>query len=308
MESNSNFRPDQISGLYDQLSSLQVKTRRLTIACVSMGAFIALACILGAGTLANAPEKLVRAEAFELVDTKGETRGRWQLDDERPVLLFRQNSEHGVVLGVDEEGGFLNLIAKEGEGFTMLGVDGDGGRLAIANTDGFLTLLVDNDDNGGRIGIVGKKGNGGTILNVSKAGDGSAIFIGSNDKPAVVIEPDEDGGQVLVLSRENDARARMACFPEGGTFDLASNNGETKVVLGAGKSGGFASVFNPQQKLVGIMASDDEGNGFVATFDMEGDETDVMPKPVKANAGVTSALQLLLQPVRANLWVKPDVR
>lgn len=273
-----------------------------------MGAFIALACILGVGTIANPPEKLVRAEAFELVDANGETRGRWHMDAEQPVLLFQRSSKPEVMLGIDEEGGFLNLVAAEGGGLTSLGIDKDGGRFAIGNTEGVVTLLVDNDDDGGRISIVAKKGNGGTIFNVNEDGEGSALFFSSNDKPLVVISPDEEGGQVLALSRRNDGKARMACFAEGGSFDLAGNDGETKVVLGAAKSGGLVSVFNPQQKLVGIMASDEVGNGFVATFDMEGDETDVMPKPAKGNAEFTRTLELLLQPARANLWVKPELR
>ncbi len=119
-----------------------------------------------------------------------------------PSFIGENAGLRSILIGVDEYGGFVSVSAlrKEGTSKARLGVDGQGGRVDVFGKDGTLLAALGTDEQAGYVTAHGKDGKSRVTLKNMEYGGGVVAFDKGGEVRAT-LGIIKDGGFVQVKGK-----------------------------------------------------------------------------------------------------------
>ena len=119
-------------------------------------------------------------------------------------LVYLKDGKLGMVLGVDEHGGFVRVYDNNGKSKAAVSADEHSGRVTVNGNDKSekVGVALDVTEHGGRVSAFGKDGRSNVGLSVNE--DGGFVGVYSNDKnekSGVALGVTEHGGRVNVFGK-----------------------------------------------------------------------------------------------------------
>jgi hypothetical protein len=217
--------------------------------------------------------------------------GRLKSMNNNGVLYLNKSGAKKVSLALfaDEKlGGTLVTRNSNGEMVTFLGADSTGsGHLQIVKNNRPSTTIGDD-----YIRLSSALGSASVVLRSDPDGSGAMQIYNGDEKTAVLIQSQEEGGQILTLNPKEQTSAMIATTEQyGGVVSLynsdevvmsilvpgshktTNENGILTSSLGTneGSAGGVLETFNEHGERIGYFGNGKSQDGIVGLFDRYGD-------------------------------------
>ena len=217
--------------------------------------------------------------------------GRLKSMNNNGVLYLNKSGTKKVSLALfaDEKlGGTLVTRNSNGEMVTFLGADSTGsGHLQIVKNNRPSTTIGDD-----YIRLSSALGSASVVLRSDPDGSGAMQIYNGDEKTAVLIQSQEEGGQILTLNPKEQTSAMIATTEQyGGVVSLynsdevvmsilvpgshktTNENGILTSSLGTneGSAGGVLETFNEHGERISYFGNGKSQDGIVGLFDRYGD-------------------------------------
>ena len=188
----------------------------------------------------------IECTRLTVVDADGKTMVYLTSDVHGGLVFAFSKGLGGASLSVDEYGGCVKALGKDGQLAAMLNVGEDGGRVRAFGKDGKSAAALGIIEHGGYVSAHGKDGKSGVSLRVDEHG-GRVDALGKDGKLGASLSVDEHGGSVSAFGKDGKLAAWLTITEHGGQVQVK------------GKGEGVA-----------VMSINEYGNGGVSTWDKNG--------------------------------------
>ena len=182
----------------------------------------------------------------------------------------------GVMLGVTEYGGTVDVYGKEGSVRAVMGADDEGrGSVRVYGKKGSLRAEMGTEDEGGMVAVWGKdfpeKENfASAVMRID--GEGGLVTVSSPEVPiGVLMRVDHKGGSFSVRDAEKSRAVFLDVQEHGGRVAVLGKDGTSAAKMDITEFGGNVGVFGKGSKESRAgMGVNEYGNGAVSTWDKNG--------------------------------------